>query len=118
MLATIHSSTEPDAASLDAVAVSGISMQTEFEGLSTSIRDLLALSRRLKELWVFGPPGKDDMDSSAAQVERVERDVVRVAELLNFIDAKSMKALAEENGGTWRDEVKSTGDSAPPPPPS
>jgi hypothetical protein len=118
MLATITAEGERENSTPEAIAVSSISMKMEFDSLvrnsadlgylssdkilqHTSIKELLALSRRLKELWVFGPLGKEDPNGKA-QAEQVRGDVARVAELLNQLETKNMTALAEEAGGSWK----------------
>ena len=60
----------------------------------SSIKELLALSRRIKELWVFGPLNQSDTQSQAKE-DRIDRDVSEVAGLLDTIDANAMKKLAE-----------------------
>ncbi|GJC94835.1 cell cycle control protein [Colletotrichum higginsianum] len=84
MLATIQAEGERKNAEPQTVAVTGMSMQMEFEGLHTSIKDLLALSRRLKELWLFGKLGRGEGDARI-QADKLQADVVRCAELLNAI---------------------------------
>jgi len=38
--------------------------------------------------------------------------VAKVAELLNTVQGKRMKALAEEHGGRWKSELHAHGDPA------
>lgn len=64
------------------------------------MKELLALSRRLKELWLFGRLGDED-ELAKAQAEKLDQDVVRVAELVNSIQGNRYTKLAEENGGVW-----------------
>ena len=71
---------------------------------NNTIKDLLALSRRIKELWVFGPADKVD-PGAAAQAAQVRQDVNRVAELLTGFEKTRMEALAEESGAIWKSEV-------------
>ncbi|ROT38164.1 hypothetical protein SODALDRAFT_333935, partial [Sodiomyces alkalinus F11] len=111
MLATIQAEGETRNIDPQTVAVTGMSMQLEFEGLNTSIKDLLALSRRLKELWLFGRLGGED-EQAKAQAEQLDRDVVRCAELLNSIQAKRYANLANENGGAWEPLVEVKGHGA------
>ena len=65
-----------------------------------SIKELLTLTRKMKELWVFGPLGKDDQGSKAKE-EEIDRDVRQVASLLSNLEASNMKELAEKYGATW-----------------
>ncbi|KAL2753014.1 hypothetical protein ACRALDRAFT_1072775 [Sodiomyces alcalophilus JCM 7366] len=111
MLATIQSEGESRNIDAQTIAVTGMSMQLEFEGLSTSVKDLLALSRRLKELWLFGRLGGED-EQAKAQAEQLDRDVVRCAELVNSIQAKRYASLASENGGSWEPLVEMRSDAA------
>lgn len=73
----------------------------------SSIKELLALSRRIKELWVFGPLNQGDTQSQAKE-DRIDRDVSEVAGLLDMIDANAMKKLAERCGGTWELQERPT----------
>ncbi len=66
----------------------------------SSVKELITLSRKIKELWVFGALGQQDPSRAAREV-RTERDVAAVAELLNGIEAARMRALAEGHGGAW-----------------
>lgn len=117
---------DPDPA---AMGVSRLSMQLEFEGLvsslspepvrqretpgtfvltacqNTALKDLLALSRRLKELWVFGPLASHDA-STRRQAESLERDVLQVATLVNSLEQGAMSSLAEGRGGVWNEKPK------------
>ena len=102
------------AANPETTAVTGISMKMEFEGLVgvpkpcegfanvqyASIKEMLTLSRKLKELWVFGPLGEGDPDRKAKEAQ-VEQDVAGVTRLLNALEEGRMKALATEHGGSW-----------------
>ena len=54
----------------------------------------------MKELWVFGPLGRDDQGDRTRD-EQTEREVARVAEMLGSMEADGMRALAEKCGGTW-----------------
>ncbi|KAM0276794.1 hypothetical protein ACHAQH_006383 [Verticillium albo-atrum] len=100
MLATIQAEASTQNVDPQTIAVTGMSMQMEFEGLNSSVKELLALSRRLKELWLFGRLGDED-ERAKAQAERLDQDVVRVTELVNSIQGKQYTQLAEENGGNW-----------------
>ncbi|KAF6823764.1 cell cycle control protein [Colletotrichum plurivorum] len=127
MLATIQAEGERKNVEPQTVAVTGMSMQMEFEGLisftlrpqsqqtiglrsrstsadftlqHTSVKDLLALSRRLKELWLFGKLGQGERDARI-QADELQADVVRCAELLNAIQEKRYAGLAAEAGGSW-----------------
>ena len=118
---------DPDPA---AMGVSRLSMQLEFEGLvskpahprpttckaprlantpqNTALKDLLALSRRIKELWVFGPLESHDA-STRRQADSLERDVLRVATLVNSLEEGAMSSLAAEHGGVWKEKPKDGG---------
>ncbi|KAJ6446750.1 surfeit locus protein 5 subunit 22 of mediator complex domain-containing protein [Purpureocillium lavendulum] len=115
MLATVQAEGERNNATPEAMSVAGISMKMEFDGLYSSIKDLLALSRRIKELWVFGPLSKADPDRVAKEAQ-IERDVASVAELINGLEGADMRALAEQHGGTWerltKDDPQAAGGAA------
>lgn len=64
------------------------------------MKELITLSRKIKELWVFGPLGKEDLDQKVKE-EEITKDVVRVAELWNSLEGKRMGSMAEEMGGKW-----------------
>lgn len=66
----------------------------------SSIKDLLALARRIKELWVFGPLGQADPDRRAREA-RLDADVARVAALVDALDVADMKDLAARHAGAW-----------------
>ncbi|SPO01079.1 uncharacterized protein DNG_03826 [Cephalotrichum gorgonifer] len=93
---------DPDPA---AMGVSRLSMQLEFEGLNTALKDLLALSRRIKELWVFGPLASHEAANRQVAGD-LERDVLQVAALANSLEAGAMNSLATQNGGVWREKPK------------
>ncbi|KID79643.1 uncharacterized protein G6M90_00g017490 [Metarhizium brunneum] len=100
MLATVQAEGERSNATPETMAVSGISMKMEFDGLNSSIKDLLSLSRKIKELWVFGPLGQGDPDRKAKDAQ-IEDDVALVSALLNGLDGRRMRDLAQRCGGTW-----------------
>lgn len=66
----------------------------------SSIKELLTLSRKIKELWVFGPLGQDDPDRRAKE-EQIERDAPQAAQALDAMEVRRMVALAERCGGSW-----------------
>ncbi|PTB46128.1 hypothetical protein M441DRAFT_127850 [Trichoderma asperellum CBS 433.97] len=105
MLATVQAEQDRNNANPEAMAVTGISIKMEFDGLYTSIKEFLTLSRKIKELWIFGPLGTEDQDRKAKE-EQLDQDVNRVSELLNQMEASKMKNLAESNGGTWQPLVR------------
>ncbi|GFP51988.1 hypothetical protein TASIC1_0001014000 [Trichoderma asperellum] len=105
MLATVQAEQDRNNANPEAMAVTGISIKMEFDGLYTSIKEFLTLSRKIKELWIFGPLGTEDQDRRAKE-EQLDQDVNRVSELLNQMEASKMKNLAESNGGTWQPLVR------------
>ncbi|KAL2693632.1 hypothetical protein Neosp_000192 [[Neocosmospora] mangrovei] len=107
MLATIQAEGERSNSNPETISVAGISMEMAFDGLYSSIKELLALSRRIKELWVFGPLNQSDTQSQAKE-DRIDRDVSEVAGLLDMIDANAMKKLAERCGGTWELQERPT----------
>ncbi|KAM3430691.1 hypothetical protein NHJ13734_007630 [Beauveria thailandica] len=101
MLATVQAEDDQESATPEATAVAGIAMKMEFDGLYSSVKELLTLSRKIKELWVFGALGQQD-PSREARGAQIERDVAQAAEMLNGIEETRMRALAEGHGGTWR----------------
>ncbi|PTB66254.1 hypothetical protein BBK36DRAFT_1141115 [Trichoderma citrinoviride] len=105
MLATVQAEQDRNNANPEAMAVTGISIKMEFDGLYTSIKEFLTLSRKIKELWVFGPLGIEDDDRKLKQ-DQLDRHVHRVADLLNAMEASKMKALAESNGASWQPLVR------------
>ncbi|EHK41503.1 hypothetical protein TRIATDRAFT_170458, partial [Trichoderma atroviride IMI 206040] len=105
MLATVQAEQDRNNANPEAMAVTGISIKMEFDGLYTSIKEFLTLSRKIKELWIFGPLGTEDQNRKAKE-EQLDQDVNRVSELLNQMEASKMKNLAESNGGTWQPLVR------------
>ncbi|XWW97544.1 hypothetical protein V2A60_005528 [Cordyceps javanica] len=101
MLATVQAEDDQENATPEAMAVAGIAMKMEFDGLYSSVKELLTLSRKIKELWVFGALGQQD-PSRAARDARIEHDVAAVAELLNGLEATRMGGLAASHGGSWQ----------------
>ncbi|KAK7428572.1 hypothetical protein QQZ08_004832 [Neonectria magnoliae] len=110
MLATIQAEGERNNANPEAIAVTGISMKMEFDGLYTSIKELLALSRKVKELWVFGPLGRGDPNARAKE-DQIDRDVTAVAALLDSLETRGLKDLAQSCGGDW-EALRSSEDDA------
>ncbi|KAM0517493.1 hypothetical protein ACHAPE_005025 [Trichoderma viride] len=105
MLATVQAEQDRNNANPEAMAVTGISIKMEFDGLYTSIKEFLTLSRKIKELWIFGPLGTEDQGRKAKE-EQLDQDVSRVSQLLNQMEASKMENLAESNGGTWQPLVR------------
>lgn len=119
MLATIQAEGERTNEKPEAIAVAGISMRMEFDGLVSSpfshhlvrdayevaqyssVKELLTLSRKMKELWVFGPLGKNDPHRRAKE-EQINKDVSEVSRLLGELESSRMVKLAEESGGSWQ----------------
>ncbi|KAG6260336.1 hypothetical protein E4U48_008419 [Claviceps purpurea] len=101
MLATVQAEGEQHNATPEAMAVTRISMKLEFEGLSSSIKELLTLSRKIKELWIFGPLGQGTPEKKAMEA-RIDANVAEVAELMNGLEGKRMQDLAARCGGTWQ----------------
>jgi hypothetical protein len=81
-----------------------------------SIKELLALTRTIKELWVFGPVDRADEHRKQKEAQ-IDRDVAEITTLFNKIDANAMRDLAEKNGGTWepQGEAALTAPAAPAP---
>ncbi|KAF4996590.1 hypothetical protein FDECE_12379 [Fusarium decemcellulare] len=104
-LATIQAEGERSNSNPETIAVAGISMKMQFEGLYASIKELLTLSRKIKELWVFGPVNQNDPQQQAKD-DRIDRDVSEVSRLLDSFDANSMRELAERCGGTWEPQAE------------
>ncbi|KAF5571470.1 surfeit locus 5 subunit 22 of mediator complex domain-containing protein [Fusarium phyllophilum] len=84
----------------DTMAAAGLRTQRKFDELYESIKELLALTRTIKELWVFGPVDRADEHRKQKEAQ-IDRDVAEITTLFNKIDASSMRELAEKNGGTW-----------------
>ena len=64
------------------------------------MKELLTLSRKIKELWVFGPLGREDPNWKTKD-EQIERDVKSVGEMLNSLEEGRMKSLVNGLGGKW-----------------
>ncbi|KAL2213151.1 hypothetical protein CC79DRAFT_1327028 [Sarocladium strictum] len=100
-LATIQALGDDYASSTpEAIAVARISMKQEFDSLYSSMKELLALSRRMKELWAFGPLGGGDPDQRAKE-EKLDGDVRKAYELLCGVEKGGLEDLAKKYGGTW-----------------
>ncbi|OAR01353.1 hypothetical protein LLEC1_07780, partial [Akanthomyces lecanii] len=68
MLATVQAENDDDEKPTpEAIAVAGISMKQEFDGLYSSVKELITLSRKIKELWVFGALGQQDPSRAARE---------------------------------------------------
>ncbi|KAJ4141647.1 hypothetical protein NW768_000863 [Fusarium equiseti] len=91
----------------ETMAAAEIRTQRKFDQLYDNIKELLALSRTIKELWVFGPLDRADAHRQEKEVQ-IDRDVNEVARLLDSFDMKTMKELAERNGGTYEPQASSS----------
>ncbi|KOS19002.1 hypothetical protein ESCO_000092 [Escovopsis weberi] len=100
MLATVQAEGERSNANPEAMAVTGISMKMEFDGMYSSVKEFLTLSRRIKELWIFGPLGREDSGRRTKE-NLLEHNVALVSDLMNQVEAIKMGDLAGRNGGTW-----------------
>ncbi|KAK3322945.1 hypothetical protein B0H66DRAFT_555539 [Apodospora peruviana] len=63
-----------------------------------STEDLLALTRRLRELWIVGPlkkPGDGDVEAA----EGMQEDAAAILELLTRLRVDSREKMARESGG-------------------
>ncbi|TVY79828.1 hypothetical protein Focb16_v008472 [Fusarium oxysporum f. sp. cubense] len=96
----------------DTMAAAGLRTQRKFDELYESIKELLALTRTIKELWVFGPVDRAD-EHRKEKEEQIDRDVAEITTLFNKIDANAMRELAEKNGGTWESQGEAAA-TAPP----
>ncbi|GKT99567.1 hypothetical protein FLAG1_01039 [Fusarium langsethiae] len=81
-----------------------IRTQRKFDQLHDNIKELLALSRTIKELWVFGPLDRADGHRQEKEVQ-IDRDVQEVSRLLDNFDMNAMRELAERFGGTYEPQV-------------
>ncbi|KAL4726423.1 hypothetical protein ACLX1H_007105 [Fusarium chlamydosporum] len=88
----------------ETMAAAEIRTQRKFDQLYDNIKELLALSRTIKELWVFGPLDRADGHRQEKEVQ-IDRDVNEVARLLDNFDMKTMRELAERNGGTYEPQA-------------
>lgn len=79
----------------------------------SSVKELLTLSRKMKELWVFGSLGKNDPHRRAKE-EQINKDVEDVSRLLGELESSRMRALAEESGGSWQPLAGREGNGARP----
>lgn len=66
----------------------------------SSVKELLTLSRKIKELWVFGPLGREDPDRRAKEAQ-IDADVAGVSALLEQMQGAGMQDLATKLGGAW-----------------
>ncbi|KAH7329460.1 hypothetical protein B0I35DRAFT_474064 [Stachybotrys elegans] len=98
MLATVQAEGERNNANPETMAVTGISMKMEFDGLYTSIKELLTLSRRIKELWVFGPLMREDPAQGGLQLDE---HVAQVSDLLGAMDTRAMREIAASVGAEF-----------------
>ncbi|KFA66076.1 hypothetical protein S40285_08142 [Stachybotrys chlorohalonatus IBT 40285] len=105
MLATVQAEGGRNNASPEAISVAGISMKMEFDGLYSSVKELLTLSRRIKELWVYGPLARDDPTRQAKDLH-IDEHVGHVAGLLSAMDTAAMARLAAEVGAEWQPLVR------------
>ncbi|KAG7420312.1 hypothetical protein DER46DRAFT_570828 [Fusarium sp. MPI-SDFR-AT-0072] len=103
----------------DTMAAAGLRTQRKFDELYESIKELLALTRTIKELWVFGPVDRAD-EHRKEKEKQIDRDIAEITTLFNKIDANAMRELAEKNGGTWeaQGEAASTAPAAAAAPPA
>ncbi|KAL1900805.1 hypothetical protein Cpir12675_000678 [Ceratocystis pirilliformis] len=85
---------------LSSMSISGMSMDLEFEGLNKSIKELLTLSRRIKELWVFGPLGQEDVHARE-RAAAVELDVKHIAQIISAAEDGWLRGVVEDAGGSW-----------------
>jgi hypothetical protein len=74
-----------------------------------AIKELLILSRKIKELWIFGPLGRQDPDRMAKE-EQISENVMSIVESWNKLQGTKLMDLAEQNGGKW--EPLGEGDNA------
>ncbi|KAF4456005.1 hypothetical protein F53441_1726 [Fusarium austroafricanum] len=95
----------------ETMAAAGIRTQRKFDQLYDNIKELLALTRTIKELWVFGPLDRTDAHRKEKE-EQIDRDVAEVSRLFDKLDANAMRALAEKNGGTWEPQGEAASISA------
>lgn len=86
----------------ESVAVTGVSMAVEFEAFYASVKELLALSRRLKEMWLFGPlVGEGGGGARGEAEERLGKDVRAVEGLVRGLEEGGFGEVVGEFGGTW-----------------
>ncbi|PHH66148.1 hypothetical protein CDD81_211 [Ophiocordyceps australis] len=111
MSATIQAQGDRNSANPETISVARISMKLEFDGLFSSIKDLLSLSRRIKELWTFGPLGQGDPNRQSTE-SAINHSISQVSQLLNTVEAANMTRLATEAGGEWQRLVHDAPDSS------
>lgn len=54
----------------------------------------------MKELWTFGPLGKEDPDQRAKQ-EQLDENVRSAHAMLCAVEKSDLESLASKYGGTW-----------------
>lgn len=64
-----------------------------------STEDLLALTRRLRELWVVGPLKKPGDGGEAEVLHEMKQDAASIFELLNRMRAEAREKIASESNG-------------------
>jgi len=64
-----------------------------------STEDLLALTRRLRELWVVGPLKKPGDGGEAEVLDGMKQDAASIFELLNRMRAEERQKVARESNG-------------------
>ncbi|RGP72335.1 hypothetical protein FLONG3_6819 [Fusarium longipes] len=98
----------------ETMAAAEIRTQRKFDQLPSqhdNIKELLALSRTIKELWVFGPLDRADGHRQEKEVQ-IDRDVQEVARLFDDFDTNAMRQLAERCGGTYEPQTAAQSSSA------
>ncbi|KAG8665485.1 hypothetical protein FPOAC2_10560 [Fusarium poae] len=95
----------------ETMAAAEIKTQRKFDQLHDNIKQLLALSRTIKELWVFGPLDRADGHRQEKEVQ-IDRDVQEVSRLLDNFDTNAMRELAEKFGGSYEPQAVASLSSA------
>ncbi|CEI38575.1 hypothetical protein FVEN_g4862 [Fusarium venenatum] len=95
----------------ETMAAAEIRTQRKFDQLHDNIKQLLALSRTIKELWVFGPLDRADGHRQEKEVQ-IDRDVQEVSRLLANFDTNAMQQLAEKYGGSYEPQAAASASSA------
>ncbi|KAM0299426.1 hypothetical protein ACHAPM_007467 [Fusarium culmorum] len=95
----------------DTMAAAEIRTQRKFDQLHDNIKELLALSRTIKELWVFGPLDRADGHRQEKEVQ-IDRDVQEVSRLMDNFDMKAMRELAGQFGGTYEPQAATAATAA------